>query len=92
MKKLKVSYSQFSMWNQCPWRWKLTYIDKIKIDEPSIYLIFGSAMHYVLQMYLTAFFSNGPKYTDRLDLNNILMVSIILYRHHQKELEQLTTI
>jgi hypothetical protein len=72
MKKLKVSYSQFSMWNQCPWRWKLNYIDKIKGDEPSIHLIFGSAMHYVLQLYLTAFFSNGPQYANRLDLNDIL--------------------
>ena len=72
MKKLRVSYSQFSMWNQCPWRWKLNYIDKIKSDEPSIHLIFGSAMHYVLQLYLTAFFSNGPKYADQLDLNDIM--------------------
>lgn len=72
MKKLRVSYSQFSMWNQCPWRWKLNYIDKIKADKPSIHLIFGSAMHYVLQLYLTAFFSNGPKYADQLDLNDIL--------------------
>ena len=60
------------MWNQCPWKWKLSYIDKIRGDEPSIYLIFGSAMHFVIQMYLTAFFSNGPKYADRLDLNDIL--------------------
>jgi len=70
--KLRVSYSQFSMWNQCPWRWKLSYIDKIQGDEPSIYLLFGTAMHYTLQMYLTAFFANGPKYADQLDLNDIL--------------------
>lgn len=71
-KKLRVSYSQFSMWNQCPWRWKLSYIDKIRGSEPSIHLIFGTAMHYTIQMYLTAFFANGPKYADQLDLNDIL--------------------
>jgi len=71
-KKLRVSYSQFSLWNQCPWRWKLSYIDKIRGDEPSIHLIFGSAMHFTLQSYLTAFFANGPKYADQLDLNEIL--------------------
>lgn len=72
MTKLRVSYSQFSMWSQCPWRWKLNYVDKIRKDEPSIHLLFGTAMHYTLQMYLTAFFSNGPKYADQLDLNEIL--------------------
>ena len=71
-KKLRVSYSQFSMWNQCPWRWKLSYIDKICGDEPSIHLIFGTAMHHTIQMYLTAFFANGPKYAEQLDLNEIL--------------------
>ena len=71
-KKLRVSYSQFSMWNQCPYRWKLAYIDKIRGDEPSIHLIFGSAMHYTLQIYLTAFFANGPGYADKLDINDIL--------------------
>jgi hypothetical protein len=71
-KRLRVSYSQFSMWNQCPWKWKLSYIDKIRGDEPSIHLLFGTAMHFTLQMYLTAFFANGPKYAAQININDIL--------------------
>jgi len=26
----RISYSQYSMWSQCPFRWKLRYVDKIK--------------------------------------------------------------
>jgi hypothetical protein len=46
----KISYSQISMYNDCPLRWKLNYVDELKIRESSIHLIFGSAMHEVLQL------------------------------------------
>lgn len=72
MKNKYVSYNQFILWNQCPWRWKLAYIDKIREDTPSIYLLFGNAMHHTLQSYLKAFYANGPGYADQLDLNDIL--------------------
>ena len=45
----RISYSQLSMFSDCPQRWKLNYIDKKRISEPSIYLLFGTAMHEVLQ-------------------------------------------
>ena len=67
-----VSYSQFKIWQQCPWRWKLRYIDRIKEDEPSIHLIFGTAMHETLQCYLLAMYSNSVKHADSLDLKKIL--------------------
>ena len=31
---VKVSYSQFTMWANCPKKWKLTYMDGHKEDEP----------------------------------------------------------
>ena len=71
-KKRYLSYSQFSLWNQCPWHWKLRYIDKLKVDVPSIHLIFGSAFHTTLQAYVEAFFAHGPKYANTIDLYGIL--------------------
>jgi len=82
----KVSFSQFSLWNQCPHKWKLTYVDKIKEDKPSIHLIFGSAMHYVVQIYLTALYSNGASYADQLELREILRES--LAKEYQKAKER----
>jgi hypothetical protein len=46
-----VSYSQFSTWKQCPHKWKLQNVDKLK-NPPSIHLIFGTAIHTALQHYL----------------------------------------
>ena len=48
-----ISYSQLSMYKQCPHRWKLHYKDKISQREPSIYMIFGTAIHEIIQKYLT---------------------------------------
>lgn len=68
----RVSYSQFSMWSGCPYRWKLNYIDKLGFREPSIVLVFGTAMHEVLQMYIGTIFSGTIKQANDLDLEAIL--------------------
>lgn len=81
----RVSYSQFSMWNSCPWKWKLAYIDKIKEDKPSIHLAFGTAMHYTIQMYLTSLYTVGPKEADHLDLLLILRETLAKEYNKQKK-------
>ena len=32
-----ISYTQLSLWSECPHKWKLMYIDKMK-QPPSIHL------------------------------------------------------
>ena len=44
----RISYTQVSMFTQCPHRWKTNYVDKVSKREGSIHLIFGTAMHEVL--------------------------------------------
>lgn len=39
---VKVSYSQYTMWANCPKQWKLTYMDGHKDFDPSIHLVFGT--------------------------------------------------
>ena len=29
----RISYSQLSMFNECPQRWKLNYVDKLRVSE-----------------------------------------------------------
>ena len=67
----KISYSQISMYSDCPLRWKLNYVDKLSISESNIHLIFGTAMHEVLQHYLNVMYSVSVKEADTINLNKM---------------------
>ena len=73
----RISYSQLSLYNICPKHWKLNYVDKISKFEPSIYLIFGSAMHTVIQTYLVIMYSKTIKEADSLNLTQLLQRELI---------------
>ena len=62
-----VSYSQFSTWKQCPHKWKLQNVDKLK-NPPSIHLIFGTAIHTALQHYLKIMYEKSGAAADREDI------------------------
>ena len=71
-----ISYSQLSMFNECPKHWQLNYIDKVNVFEPNIYLVFGSAMHTTLQTYLETMYKNTVKNADSLDLYKLLQSNL----------------
>ena len=73
----RISYSQISMYSECPLHWKLNYVDKLKVSESNIHLIFGSAMHEVLQTYLNIMYMDSVKNADTLDLNKMLRDKLI---------------
>ena len=72
MAKNKISYSQLSMYNECPQRWKLNYVDDLSISEPSIHLLFGTAMHEVIQTWLEVMYYDSIKNADKLNLEQRL--------------------
>ena len=71
-KKKSISYSQFALWEQCPYSWKLTYVDKAIPFTDNIYTMFGTAMHEVLQEYLKVMYSQSIVEADKLLLNEEL--------------------
>jgi len=73
----KISYSQISMYNDCPLKWKLNYIDKLSIFESNIHLIFGTAMHEVLQKYLEIMYYDSVKNANLLNLEEMLRDKLI---------------
>ena len=73
----KISYSQISMFNECPLRWKLNYIDDLSISESSIHLIFGTAMHEVLQTYLEVMYHDSIKNADLLPVEEMLRDKLV---------------
>jgi len=68
----RISYSQLSMFSECPLRWKLNYIDDLSISEPSIYLLFGTAMHEVIQTWLEVMYHDSIKNANKLNLEQRL--------------------
>jgi len=69
----KISYSQFSMWDKCPYTWKANYVDKAQTFKGNIYTLFGSALHETIQAYLVCFYERTIKEADALPLEEILM-------------------
>jgi len=68
----RISYSQLSMFSECPLRWKLNYIDDLRISESNIYLLFGTAMHEVIQTWLEVMYHDSIKNANKLNLEQRL--------------------
>ena len=68
----KISYSQFSQWDKCPYTWKLNYVDKAETFKGNIYTLFGSAVHETIQAYLVCYYERTIKEADNLPLKDIL--------------------
>ena len=73
----RISYSQLSMFSECPQRWKLNYIDKLRVFETNIFLIFGTAMHEVIQTWLEVMYNDSIKNADKLNLEQRLHDKLI---------------
>ena len=73
----RISYSQLSMFSECPQRWKLNYVDDLRIYESNIYLVFGTAMHEVIQEYLEIMYYDSVKNADKINLEQRLHDKLI---------------
>jgi hypothetical protein len=62
-----VSYSQLSMFNDCPKKWSLQYKEGHKQFTSSIHTVFGTALHEVIQAYLTVMYEKSGAEADRLN-------------------------
>ena len=84
----RISYSQLSMFSECPQRWKLNYIDKITESEPSIHLLFGTAMHEVIQTWLEVMYHDSVKNANKLNLEQRLHDKMMELFKRDKEFYQ----
>jgi hypothetical protein len=70
--KKTISYSQLNMYNDCQFKWYLTYVKKVGSGESNIHTTFGSGMHSVLQNYLETLYNQSASAADALDLYQML--------------------
>ena len=68
----KISYSQYSLWKQCPYQWKIQYVDGIRDYTDSIHTMFGTSMHEVIQTFLTVMYNDTAKLAEQLPLEDML--------------------
>jgi hypothetical protein len=78
-----VSYSQYNLWSQCPFRWKLLYIDGLREFTDSIHTMFGTSMHEVLQFYLHIMYTKSIKEADSIDVEDLLRQRM---QHHYERI------
>lgn len=63
-----VSYSQFLTYKTCPHQWYLKYIKKLGEYTPSIHTVFGTALHEVVQTWLTVMYEKTVKEAMEMNL------------------------
>ena len=69
----RVSFSQYSMWHNCPQQYKLNYIDGLGTNSSNIHSIFGTACHETLQHYLDKCLRISKSQADKMiDLKEYL--------------------
>ena len=83
----RVSYSQYGMYSSCQQQYKLNYIDKLGISNANIHLIFGSAMHEVIQHFLDVMYNVTKKQALQLNLEQMLKDKLV--EHFNKENEKM---
>lgn len=71
-----ISYTQYSMFLKCPKQWELAYIKKLKPKDSSIHLVYGTAIHSVVQEWLTIAFTKSVKASDEYDMASALRTNI----------------
>lgn len=80
-----ISFSQFSVYESCPYRWYLTYAKGNYLFSASINTVFGTAIHEALQEYLRILFEVSAKEADRTDILGIFENSF--KREYLKEVQ-----
>ena len=63
-----ISYSQFSIFKECPHKWELLYKDGLQQYSSTIHTVFGTAMHEALQHYITIMYEQSVAAADRFDI------------------------
>jgi hypothetical protein len=61
------------MYHNCPHQWYLSYVKQVSSKESNIYLIFGSSLHTVLQLYLYIVYNGTILEADKMDLEKMLL-------------------
>ena len=60
-----ISFSELKIWNDCPWKHKLVYLDKIAGFKGNEHTAFGTAMHSTCEQLVENNISNAKDYFQK---------------------------
>jgi RecB family exonuclease len=80
-----ISYSQTLAYNTCPHQWALKYVKGLQVYKPSIHTVFGTALHEVLQEWLTVLYEDTVKKSNEMDLDALLLEKMQTIYSSEKE-------
>lgn len=80
-----ISYSQTLSYNTCPHQWALSYVKGLQIYKPSIHTVFGTALHEVVQEWLTELYEGSVKKATEMDLGALLQEKLYTIYVQEKE-------
>jgi hypothetical protein len=66
-----ISYSQLSMYNECPKKYSLQYIEGFKQFTSTIHTVFGTALHEIIQHYLTVMYEQSIVEADKINTSEM---------------------
>jgi len=81
-----VSYSQYSMYKQCNFRWYMNYVKKQRVFKPSIHTLFGTSFHETIQEYLRLMYEESVKKSEEFDYETFLKERMIA--NYKEEMEK----
>lgn len=80
-----ISYSQTLAYNTCPHQWALKYVKGLQENKPSIHTVFGTALHEVVQEWLTCLYEETVKKSNEMDLGLLLQEKLFNIYAQEKE-------
>jgi len=66
-----ISFSELKIWNECSWKHKLVYLDKLKGFEGNEYTAFGTAIHSVCENLVEDKITNGEQHFEEQFLKEL---------------------
>ena len=72
-----ISYSQYSIWANCPHQWYNSYVKNLNPYSDTIHTIFGTAMHETLQHYISVMYTVSKAAADREDITGIFQEKFV---------------
>lgn len=65
-----ISFSQYSLWLNCPHSWYLKYVKDEDPFKYNIHMMFGSSIHDTIQNYIDIMYNESGVAADEIDLEN----------------------
>jgi len=57
----------------CPLRWKLNYVDGLRVYKTNIFAIFGTSCHEIIQEYLNVMYNQSAKTASYMNLHKLFV-------------------